>query len=279
DGARAVRRRGRDHRWRCRRNCRPHHPCPRDRRDAGCVGVLHRVRPGHHAGRGGARRGHRFWSRPGPRFGVLTAQRAKAPGVVKAVLVALAVALLMLGTDRAAVTADTNPNDPQQQIAVIDQIRAQLGSNLADAMAAQQQLKKSLDDNAAQQQDVQTKITAAEDKIATLDSEIQDARLREADLTLRIDTERAQLRELARAIYVAPSSVLVILGEAQRLSDLLTRISDLNVAGSRASELKSSLANDLTDLQGQRKREQAARDEQVTQRDQLSTELAQLVVL
>jgi murein DD-endopeptidase MepM/ murein hydrolase activator NlpD len=198
---------------------------------------------------------------------------------VKAVLVALAVALLMLGTDRAAVTADTNPNDPQQQIAVIDQIRAQLGSNLADAMAAQQQLKKSLDDNAAQQQDVQTKITAAEDKIATLDSQIQDARLREADLTLRIDTERAQLRELARAIYVAPSSVLVILGEAQSLSDLLTRISDLNVAGSRASELKTSLASDLTDLQGQRKREQDARDEQVTQRDLLTTELTQLVVL
>jgi murein DD-endopeptidase MepM/ murein hydrolase activator NlpD len=198
---------------------------------------------------------------------------------VKFVLVALAVALLVLGTDRAAVTADTNPNDPQQQIAVIDQIRAQLGSNLADAMAAQQQLKKSLEDNAAQQRDVQTKITAAQDKIATLDSEIQDAQRREADLTLRIDTERMQLSQLARAIYVAPSSVLVILGEAQSLSDLLTRISDLNVAGSRASQLKSSLASDLTDLQGQRKREQDARDEQVTLRDQLDTELAQLVVL
>jgi murein DD-endopeptidase MepM/ murein hydrolase activator NlpD len=198
---------------------------------------------------------------------------------VKGVLVALAVALLVLGTDRAAVTADTNSTDPQHQIAVIDQIRAQLGSNLADAMAAQEQLKKSLLDNAAQQQDLRGKITDAEDKIAALDSEIQDAQRREADLAQRIDAERTQLRELARAIYVAPSSVLVILGEAQSLSDLLTRISDLNVAGSRASELKSSLARDLTNLQGQRKREQGARDEQVTQRDKLDTELAQLVVL
>jgi murein DD-endopeptidase MepM/ murein hydrolase activator NlpD len=198
---------------------------------------------------------------------------------VKAVLIALAVALLVLGTDQAPVTADTNPNDPQQQIAVIDQIRAQLGSNLADAMAAQQQLKKSLEDNAAQQLDTRTKITDAEDKIVALDSEIQDAQRREADLALRIDTERAQLRELARAIYVAPSSVLVILGEAQSLSDLLTRISDLNVAGSRASEMKASLANDLTSLQGQRQREQDARDAQVTQRDLLDVELAQLVVL
>ena len=198
---------------------------------------------------------------------------------MKAVLVALAVALLVLGTDRAAVTADTNPNDPQQQKAVIDQIRAQLGSNLADAMAAQQELQKSLQDNAAQQQDLRGKISAAEDRIAALDLVIQDAQLREAALALRVDTERTQLGELARAIYVAPSSVLVILGEARSLSDLLTRISDLNVAGSRASEIKSSLANDLANLQGQRKREQSARDEQVAQRNQLDIELVQLVVL
>jgi murein DD-endopeptidase MepM/ murein hydrolase activator NlpD len=198
---------------------------------------------------------------------------------VKGVLIALAIALLVLGTDRAAVTADTNPTNPQQQIAVIDQIRAQLGSNLADAMAAQQQLKKSLEDNAAQQQDVRGKITDAEDKIVALDSEIQDAQRREADLALRIDGERTQLRQLARAIYVAPTSVLVVLAQAQNLSDLLTRISDLNVAGSRASDLKASLASDLTKLQGQREREQGARDEQVTQRDVLDTELGQLVVL
>jgi len=60
---------------------------------------------------------------------------------------------------------------------------------------------------------------------------------REAFLGQRIDSERAQLRELARAIYTAPTSVLVILGQAQSLSDLLTRIADLNVAGSRAAKV------------------------------------------
>ena len=98
-------------------------------------------------------------------------------------------------------------------------------------------------------------------------------------LAQRIDAERAQLRQLARAIYVAPGSVLVVLAEARSLSDLLTRVADLNVAGTRASELKASLGRDLAELQVQRKKEQDARAEQVTQRDVLTSELAQLAAL
>jgi murein DD-endopeptidase MepM/ murein hydrolase activator NlpD len=196
---------------------------------------------------------------------------------VKGLLLALACALIVLSAGSAGATADTTPPTPQQQQqALIDQIRAQLGSNLADALAAQQQLQKSLADNAAQQQDVEAKIAVVEKKIADLDVQIADAQRREAILAQRIDDERAQLRELARAIYVAPTSPLVILAEAQSLSDLLTRIADLNVAGARASELKASLDHDLTEQQNERKKEQAAREEQVKQRDQLDSELAQL---
>ncbi len=182
----------------------------------------------------------------------------------------------MLGAVQSSATADVTPLDPAQQQAVIDQIRAQLGSNLADAMAAQQQLQQSLQNNAAQQQDVQGKIVDVQQKIADLDVQIAEAQRREAILASRIDAERAQLRQLARAIYVAPGSVLVVLGEAQSLSDLLTRVADLNVAGARATEVKSSLARDLTELVAERKKEQAARDEQIKQRDQLNAELSQL---
>jgi murein DD-endopeptidase MepM/ murein hydrolase activator NlpD len=70
--------------------------------------------------------------------------------------------------------------------------------------------------------------------------------------------------------------VLVILGQAQSLSDLLTRISDLNVAGSRAAELKQLLASDLTDLEAVRVQQQADRDTQVSLRNQLASELVQL---
>lgn len=198
---------------------------------------------------------------------------------MRGALIALCLAFVLLGSGPADAGATVAPVDPQQQKAVIDQIRAQLGSNLADALAAQQQLKQSLENNIAQQRDVQGKIADVQQKIDDLDVQIADAMAREAFLGQRIDTERAQLRELARAIYSAPTSVLVILGQAQSLSDLLTRIADLNVAGSRAAKVKASLAQDLSDLQAVRQKEQDARAEQVTQRTQLTSELSQLRIL
>ncbi|MHB8611909.1 MAG: murein hydrolase activator EnvC family protein [Candidatus Dormibacteraceae bacterium] len=194
-------------------------------------------------------------------------------------LVALGVALLVLGSVPSGVSADATSTDPQQQKALIDQIRAQLGSNLADAIAAQEQLKQSLVDNAAQQQVLQSQIAGVQARIADLDVQIADAQRLEGVFTERISSERAQLRQLARTIYQQPGSVLVVIAQAQSLSDLLTRVADLNVAGTRASELKASLARDLSDLEGQRKKEQSARDEQVKQRDLLEGEVAQLKVL
>lgn len=198
---------------------------------------------------------------------------------MKGALLALLLALVVLSAGGTAVNADTSASNAQQQRALIDQIRAQLGSNLADAMAAQQQLRESLQANAAQQQELRVKIGEVQAKIEALDAQIADAQRQEAILTRRIDAERAQIRQLARSIYVAPTSVLVMLGESRSLSDLLTRISDLGMAGSRASELKRSLANDLTKLQEERKREQDARGEQVKQREQLNAQVAQLQAL
>ena len=192
---------------------------------------------------------------------------------------ALLLALAVLGAEPGAARADNPSPDPQQQLTVIDQIRAQLGSNLADAMAAQQQLKQSLQDNAAQQEALEVKIAAVRAKIADLDAQIADAQRREAALALRIEAERAQLRELARAVYVSPSSVLVTLAESNSLGDLLTRVSDLNVAGARASEIKASLADDLFQLQQLREKEQAAREDQVKERDRLNGDLTQLQAL
>jgi len=195
---------------------------------------------------------------------------------VRGALVALLVAFVVLGAGPGGASANASPTDPAEQKAVIDQIRAQLGSNLADALAAQQQLKQSLQNNAAQQREVQGKIVDVQQKIDDLNVLIEIALQREAMLADRIDSERAQLGQLARAIYVSPTSVLVILGEAESLSDLLTRIADLNVAGSRAAEIKASLAKDLVDLEAEREKEQAARDEQVKQRAHLASELTEL---
>ena len=198
---------------------------------------------------------------------------------MKGLVLALVLAFVLLCAGPFGATADTSPSDAQQQQALIDQIRAQLGSNLADALAAQQQLRNSLLENAAQQQAVQAKIAEVQKKIADLDVQIADAQRREAILAQRIASERKQLRELAHAIYVAPTSVLVVLGAAESLSDLLTRIADLNVAGARATELKGSLALDLNQIQAEREKEQAARDEQIKLRAQLDAQLSQLKAL
>jgi murein DD-endopeptidase MepM/ murein hydrolase activator NlpD len=194
-------------------------------------------------------------------------------------LLALTISFLVLGADRQPATADSAPTDPQQQLATIAQIRAQLGSNLADALAAQQQLRQSLQANAAQQQEVQAKIDGVQAKIADLDAQIAAAQERQAYLTRRIATERAQIRQLARGVYESPSSVLIVLAQSRSLSDLFTRVADLNVAGSRAAELKKSLAGDIAQLQLEQEVEQAARDDQVAQRDELNTQLSKLKAL
>jgi murein DD-endopeptidase MepM/ murein hydrolase activator NlpD len=198
---------------------------------------------------------------------------------LKRLLISLGVALLVIGAGASAVGADTAPADPSQQLALIDQIRAQLGSNLADALAAQQQLRQSLQDNAAQQSALQDQIAEVQATIADLDMQIAEAQRREVLLAAKIESERAQLRQLARAIYEQPSSVLVVLAQARSLSELLTRVADLNVAGTNASDLKRSLSQDLAELQIQRQKEEDARAEQVKQREQLDSALAQLKVL
>jgi len=198
---------------------------------------------------------------------------------VRKALVALALAFLVLGAGRTAATAGSSQPDPSSQLAIIEQIRAQLGSNLADALAAQQQLRQSLQDNAAQQAQVAAKIEEVKAKIADLDQQIAQDQRQEAWVSQRIDTERAQLRQLARAAYESPGSVLVVLAQSRSLSDLFTRVADLNVAGSRAAVIKSSLSSDLADLQRLIAKEQSERDEQIALRGQLDVQLVQLKAL
>ena len=198
---------------------------------------------------------------------------------MKRLVGAVIVALVVLSAGPSGASADTSPSDPQHELALINQIRAQLSSNLADALAAQQQLRQSLQDNAAQQTAVQAKIAEEKQKIALLEVEITFDQQQEAVLADRIDSEREQLRQLARAVYVAPSSPLVVLAEASSLGDLLSRIANLNVAGSRADQVKSQLAVDLSQLQTQRQKEQDARADEVARKDRLSDELAQLQAL
>jgi murein DD-endopeptidase MepM/ murein hydrolase activator NlpD len=164
----------------------------------------------------------------------------------------------------------------QQRQQVIDAVRSQLNGNLADALAAQEQLTRSLKDNEQQQQQTQQKIDDANAQIAQLDAEI--ARLdAEVEATQkRLDVERGQLRSLARALYVEPGSVLVMLAESRNLSDLFTRVADLSSAGTRARSLKQELDADAAKLAYDQAKQEVARDQQVKLRQQLQADLATL---
>jgi murein DD-endopeptidase MepM/ murein hydrolase activator NlpD len=196
---------------------------------------------------------------------------------VRKALVALAFALLVTGVTTAQ--ANTSQPDPQAQLTLVEQIRAQLGSNLADALAAQQQLRQSLQDNAAQQAQVQQQIATVQAQIDALEAQIADHQRREALLQAHIEAEKAQLQQLARAVYESPGSVLVVLAESKSLGDLFTRVADLNVAGTRAEQLKRELAMNLNALQVERQQEEEARNEQVKLRGGLQAQLAQLIAL
>ena len=181
--------------------------------------------------------------------------------------------LLAIGGNGASADTTTDLQAAQQQQQLIDAVRAKLGSNLADAIAAQDQLTKSLQENAQQQQVVQARIDDANSKIAALDTQVAALDADIATTNNRIDTERTQLRSLARAIYVQPSSVLVMMAEARNLNDLISRIQDLNSAGARANAVKQALGRDGDRLQADRDKQAIALNLQLKLKAQADADL------
>jgi len=171
--------------------------------------------------------------------------------------------LLAIGGSTASADTKSDVQAAQQQQQLIDTVRSQLGTNIADAISAQDQLTKSLQENAAQQQVVQARIDAVNSRIAALQAQIA---LLDADIaatTSRMDSERVQLRSLARAIYVQPGSVLVMMAEAKTLNDMISRIQDLNSAAARANAVKEQLNRDTERLQAAHDKQAIARDQQL----------------
>jgi murein DD-endopeptidase MepM/ murein hydrolase activator NlpD len=204
--------------------------------------------------------------------------------IARTLALPLVVAALLAGAHPVNAVVPPPPQtkvDPDIQAAeqrkqLMDLVRAKLGANLADALVAQQQVENSLKDNAKQQEVLRARIAEAQARLDELDREIARLDREIAATERRIATERAQLRQLARAIYAQPGSVLVMLAESEDLGDLVTRISDLSSAGARARALKARLQDDLAKLDADRKKQAAARDEQRKLRDSLQANLDRL---
>ena len=185
----------------------------------------------------------------------------------------------MPGPMPAAADAASDLAAAKARAEIIETVRARLGSQLATALQTQDQIAQSLRDNAVQQSALQASIVVTEGKITSLDEEIaqldRDIRVEHT----RIESEKAQIASLARAIYAQPSSVLLMLVEARSLGDMISRVNDLRSAGSRAQALKAQLKIDLARLDRDRAKVKSDRDEMVKLHDQETADLSKLTEL
>ena len=173
-------------------------------------------------------------------------------------------------------TVSSDLQTAQQRQALIEQVREQLGSTLAASLQAQEQISQSLRDNAVQQQTLRDQISDSNTKIEALTSQVAQLDIRIASTQSTIATERAQIKALARAVYVQPSSLLLMILESPNLGAMVTRVNDLRSAGVRAQALKTHLKADLATVDRQRAEQDAARLEQTRLRDSMTVDLGKL---
>ena len=194
----------------------------------------------------------------------------------RALLAPLCGAILCLTTLQVQADSSTQLAQDQAKQALFAEVKAKLGSNLADALSAQDQLQRSLQDNADQQVQMQAKIDAANARLAELDLQVQRLNEDIATTEANVSAERSQIASLARAIYVQPGSVLVMLAQSSSLKELMTRIADLASAGARARTLKAKLVRDEGRIAAERDKAAASLNEQQAVRAQLQANLAKL---
>jgi len=165
-------------------------------------------------------------------------------------------------------TPSPTPDPAAQRL--IDQARQQIGSGVADTLAAAQHLADALTVNASEQTQVQQQVDAAQARIDALTEEIQRLDDDIAVTQRRIDDERAQIAAMARELYQAPDSLLIRLVQAGSIRDMVTQTSDLTAAALRADFLRRKLSDDLARL----KQDEAQRTKDRDEVQQLSVQLS-----
>jgi murein DD-endopeptidase MepM/ murein hydrolase activator NlpD len=196
---------------------------------------------------------------------------------LRAALAALVVLLLLpAATPASAAAVPADLAAAQARAAVIESVRAQLGSQLATALQTADRVAQAMRDNSFQQEVLRGSIADSDAKILALEDEISKLDIDMENVKTRIRGEKAQISSLARAIYAQPSSVLLLLVESPSLGDMITRVNDLRSAGSRAQALKTKMKLDLAQIDADLKKQQDAQAEQVKLREQKVADLARL---
>ena len=176
-------------------------------------------------------------------------------------------------------TSQTCIDQAKAQQKALKEIKDALGSTLAEGLAAQQQLSESILQNQKQQQQLKQMILKDKADEAALDAQAVKLDAQIVVVQRRVEAERAAIRELARVVYTQPDSMLVVLAQSQSLGDMITRVSDLMAAGSRADELKRRLDADLQQVRDDRAKVAADRAQVAADQAQEQLGLAKLQAL
>ncbi len=133
------------------------------------------------------------------------------------------------------------------------------------------------DATAPPQQDVAQQLAATSAKITQLDQQIAAQEQTVSQTQGQVNAERAQVRLLARLLYVQPSSLVTMVFQASSLSQALTEMADLTSAGDRAAATQRTLERDLARVESQEQQLQAELNQQVQLKKQLEAEYSRLV--
>jgi murein DD-endopeptidase MepM/ murein hydrolase activator NlpD len=166
-----------------------------------------------------------------------------------------------------------------QQQAQLNEIRAQLGGQLAAGVEAERQLRRSLDANAEQQAQLRDRIASTRARAAQLTSEVAALDAVIAELQRRIDRDQAQLRRLARVVYQTPEPLLLRLLQAGGLRQMIMQAADTAAVAGQARKLHERLTDDKARQLDARSRKQSDLDEQTALARRLDGDLNALVDL
>lgn len=158
--------------------------------------------------------------------------------------------------------------DPANQ-KLIDQARQQIGSGIADTLAAAQRLADTLTLTTSEQNQIQQQISTSQARIESLTLEIQRIDADIATTQKNIEVERSQIALMARTLYESPDSLLIRLIQAGSVRDMVTQTSDLMEAALRADSLRRKLSDDLARLN----QDEARRTSDLQRQQQLSAQL------
>lgn len=187
---------------------------------------------------------------------------------------ALLSVVLLAGTASAAAEPAAPLNTP---VPDADAIRAQGDAAVASAATVDSAGARAyLAQNAGDQDALRARLADSSAQLSLVSDQIDSLQAEIVSTEGRIGDEQAQLRVLARAIYMEPSSPLLVLTSSVSAGEALTRLSDLMVTGVRAARTKHALQADESKASAERARLEASRKRQAALLEQLQGAFAEL---